>query len=190
LQVNRISQRISAGAAALQGKLYIFGGNSGLDRLNDLQVWDPKTSLWSKLNSSTPGPTPREGHGLASVESSRKLYVLGGITNDSGVDRISSDFFEFDIDTSEWNNISHLNTISARSHFGFTSGNEKLYLFGGILEESTSCALYEFNTALTRWKCASAIESSGFQGSSYIMPGLAFSESRLYISGGLKSSGK
>jgi N-acetylneuraminic acid mutarotase len=181
---------LSAGAAALLGKLYIFGGSSGLNRLNDLQVWDPESSRWTELNSDTPPPTPREGHGLVSVESSRKLYVLGGIINVSGEDRISSDFYEFDLDTVKWNNLSHLNTVSARSYFGFASGNNKLYLFGGISDGIESCSLYEFNIVISTWRCASASKGSEFQQSFRIMPGLSFSGSRLYVSGGLESPGK
>jgi N-acetylneuraminic acid mutarotase len=190
VQVNRIPHRMSAGAASLLGKLYIFGGTDGINRMNDLQAWDPSTSRWTEVNSATPAPAPREGHGLVSVESSRKLYVLGGIVNISGEDRISSEFYEYDLNTAEWNNITHLNTLSARSHFGFTSGYNRLYLFGGISDGNESCALFEFNTIAERWHCFAASDGSGFLQQYHIMPGLAFSGSRLYISGGLKSSGK
>ena len=190
VQANRISQRASAGAVSLQGKLYIFGGSSGLYRLNDLQAWDPATSSWTEIKAITPAPAPREGHGLASIESSRKLYVLGGVVNVTGVDDISSEFYEFDLDTAEWSNLTHLNTLSARSHFGFTSGNNKLYLYGGISKENSSCVLFEFNTVTATWQCAAASGSSGFLQSFHIMPGFAFSGSRLYISGGVKSPGE
>jgi hypothetical protein len=189
VQANRISHRVSSGAASLQGKLYIFGGNGGLKRLNDLQAWDPATSSWTEINATTPAPAPREGHGFVSIESMRKLYVLGGVVNVSGEDRISSEFYEFDLYTSKWSNITHLNTLSARSHFGFTSGNDKLYVFGGISDRNASCALFEFDTVIATWQCASASGSSGFLQSFHILPGLAFSGSRLYISGGVKSSG-
>ncbi len=190
MQANRIARRMLAGATSLQGKLYIFGGTNGLNRLNDLQAWDPTTSLWTEIISSTPVPAPREGHGFVSVESSRKLYVLGGIVNISGEDKITSEFYAYDLYTANWSNITHLNTLSARSHFGFTSGNNKLYVYGGISEGNSSCALFEFSTVTETWRCAAPSVSTGLLRQYHIMPGLAFSESRLYVSGGLKSSGK
>jgi N-acetylneuraminic acid mutarotase len=190
LQVNRISKRVSAGAASLQGSLYIFGGTNETNRLNDLQVWNPTSSSWSEINTTTPGPTPREGHGFIAIESLRKIYVLGGVVNISGQDHLSSDFFEFDLDTSDWSNISHLNTISARSHFGITSTNDKIFVFSGISEGNVSCALHEFSTTNTMWKCMSSSEHFGYPLAFYITPGIAFSESRLYTFGGLNSPGK
>ncbi len=181
---------MSAGAASLLGKLYIFGGTNGINRMNDLQAWDPSTSRWTEVNSTTPAPAPREGHGLVSVESLRKLYVLGGVVNVSGEDIITSEFYVYDFNRAEWNNMTHLNTLSARSHFGFTSGNNNLYVFGGISDGNESCALFEFNTIAEIWHCFAASDSSGNLRHFYIMPGLAFSGSRLYISGGMESSGK
>ncbi len=172
----------------MDGKLYIFGGFDGHSRLNDLQVWDITSSRWTELSAnSSKSPLPREGHGLASVKSQQKLYMLGGVWNDSGVDKLSTDFYEFDLITSEWKDISQFNSIPGRSHFGFTSSGDRLYLFGGISDSNKSCALYEFNTVNNSWKCTS--DSWSYPRMFHIMPGMAFSGSKLYIFGGLTTPG-
>ncbi len=188
MQGNHISKRMSAGAASLDGKLYIFGGADGADRLNDLQVWDPSSSRWTELNANSSNtPLPREGHGLAAVKSRQKLYMLGGVVNIAGQDSLSTNFHEFDLETAEWKNLSHFNAVPGRAYFGFTSAGDTLYLFGGISDNDTSCTIYSFNTTSYVWTCAADIGS--YPRVFHIMPGMTFSGSKLYIFGGLAASG-
>jgi N-acetylneuraminic acid mutarotase len=70
-------QRV-AGGAVLGQKLYVVGGNEGLQ--NTLYAYNPATNTWA---TKAPMPTPR-GH-LAAVKVVRNgnpvLLALGGITN-------------------------------------------------------------------------------------------------------------
>lgn len=63
-------------AAALDGKLYAFGGEQFVPASKvfaEAWVYDPKTDRWSAL---PPMPTPRHGHGAAVV--GRRIFLMGG----------------------------------------------------------------------------------------------------------------
>ena len=67
----------SPGATALNGKLYIIGGYSGVNTvtpLNNVQVYDPGTDTWSQLAAM---PTPRWGLGLAAL--GNDIYAVDGV---------------------------------------------------------------------------------------------------------------
>ena len=66
-----------AGATALNGKLYVIGGYSGVNTvtpLSNTQVYDPATDTWSQLANM---PTPRYGLGLAAL--GNDIYAVDGV---------------------------------------------------------------------------------------------------------------
>jgi N-acetylneuraminic acid mutarotase len=173
----------------LAGAIFVFGGCNSSSRLNDFQIWNSSTARWSEMdkNSSVP-PTPREGHGLVSLETLQKLYLFGGIEEFSGKDRLSADLYEFDLRTSKWKNLTQLNDrISARSHFGFTTASDKIYVFGGIVD-AQSCILFEYNPLNLISTCLK--QAAGYPKYYHIMPGFASVNGRFYIFGGIASNGK
>lgn len=62
------------GAAALGGKLYVFGGEAKGGTIGVVEAYDPKKDAWTALD--LPMPSPR--HGLAAVTYENRIYVLGG----------------------------------------------------------------------------------------------------------------
>jgi uncharacterized protein (TIGR03437 family) len=67
--------RSGIGAAAVNGELYVFGGE--LPRqFNEVEVYNPLTNAWQQL---PPMPTPR--HGLFAAVIDNKIYLPGGATN-------------------------------------------------------------------------------------------------------------
>jgi N-acetylneuraminic acid mutarotase len=60
-------------AASLDGKIYVFGGESTKRTFDTNEKYDPKTDSWT---SESPMPTPR--HGLAAVSIGDKIYVIAG----------------------------------------------------------------------------------------------------------------
>lgn len=80
--------RYQHGAAVLQDKMYVFGGNFNGRHLNDFQVLDLKSLTWSKVegttfdsqNASTITPPPCAGHSMVSWEN--KIISIAGYTKD------------------------------------------------------------------------------------------------------------
>ncbi|MDH3000764.1 N-acetylneuraminic acid mutarotase [Chelonobacter oris] len=71
-------ERQYAVAAALNGKLYIFGGlqqgENGLQVVNDAYRYDPRQNNWAKLDTGA----PRGIVGAGSAVYQEKIYLLGG----------------------------------------------------------------------------------------------------------------
>ncbi len=191
LQENRIARRNSAGMTSLAGRLFIFGGSGESGRLNDLQLWEPLSSRWIEVTAnSSEVPTPRNGHGFASLESTQTMYVFGGVVTCtwSGQDRLSSSFFGYNFSSGKWRNFSHMaHAISPRSHFGFASSENKLFLLGGIVEITVACTLFEFCPVRDSWTCAASTEN---QLPSFLAaPGLLSIKEKIYVFGGFTTSG-
>lgn len=75
--------RSGVGAAALEGKIYVIGGEGWVDRSGGVfhanESYDPKTNSWAE----EPGmPTPR--HGFAKGVLDGKLYAVSGVAMDEG----------------------------------------------------------------------------------------------------------
>ncbi|PKI74049.1 hypothetical protein CRG98_005527 [Punica granatum] len=86
----RPKARYEHGAAVIQDKMYVYGGNHNGRYLSDLHVLDLKSWTWSKvdaifksdsLESQNPGlATPRAGHSLITWDN--KLLSIAGHTKD------------------------------------------------------------------------------------------------------------
>jgi N-acetylneuraminic acid mutarotase len=73
-----------AGATALGGKLYVVGGQTGVDTVeNATQVYDAATNTWSTVADL---PTARFGLGVASLAGA--IYALGGNTGTTAVNTV------------------------------------------------------------------------------------------------------
>ena len=65
-------------AAAMGGKIYVTGGETGDDEsMNSVYVYDPQADAWAQLASMS---TARRTHASAAVGG--KLYVFGGRNGD------------------------------------------------------------------------------------------------------------
>ncbi|KAF3795770.1 Acyl-CoA-binding domain-containing protein 4 [Nymphaea thermarum] len=102
----RPKARYEHGAAIIQDKMYIFGGNHNGRYLNDLQVLDLKTFTWTKLDlkvameSESPPSVPLAacaGHSLIAWDN--KLLSIAGHTKDPSE---SVTVKEFDLQSSTW----------------------------------------------------------------------------------------
>ena len=92
--------RANSAATLLDDKIYIFGGQGGLqykrDSFNDLYAFDINEHTWEKIEYNGNPPEPRGGHSMFWLE--RKLYIYGGWNNELQYEQI----FQFDLDTREW----------------------------------------------------------------------------------------
>ena len=97
--------RQHAGAFAVDGLLYVVGGDTGCSAYgNLLDVYDPGTDLWSSL---PPMPTPRGTFAAAVLNG--QIYVVGGVGGAFGdmVDNVEA----YDPVTNTW-------STAARSGLG------------------------------------------------------------------------
>ncbi|RWR76536.1 acyl-CoA-binding domain-containing protein 4-like protein isoform X2 [Cinnamomum micranthum f. kanehirae] len=133
----RPKARYEHGAALIQEKMYIFGGNHNGRYLNDLQVLDLRSLTWSKveakvemesLESSSPVPlAPCAGHSLISW--GKKLLSIAGHTKDPSE---TVTVKEFDTQTCTWSNLKTYGKAPvSRGGQTVTLVGTSLVMFGG-----------------------------------------------------------
>uniref|UniRef100_A0A7N0U6P7 ACB domain-containing protein n=1 Tax=Kalanchoe fedtschenkoi TaxID=63787 RepID=A0A7N0U6P7_KALFE len=128
----RPRSRYEHGAAVVQDKMYIFGGNHNGRYLSDLQVLDLRSWTWSKieakgtvdlLDSSSPAPlSPCAGHSLIHWEN--KLLSVAGHTKDPSE---SIQVKVFDLQTLTWS------TLKTYGKAPVSRGGQSVTLVGATL---------------------------------------------------------
>ncbi|MCL7028603.1 hypothetical protein MKW94_020059 [Papaver nudicaule] len=137
LSGQRPKARYEHGAAVVQDKMYIFGGNHNGRYLNDIQVLDLRSLAWSKvevksgtepLESSSPTPlAPCAGHSLIPWEN-KLLSVAGHTKNPSESVTVKA----FDLQTGTWSTLKTYGKAPAsRGGQSVTRVGTSLVMFGG-----------------------------------------------------------
>ncbi|XP_051185290.1 acyl-CoA-binding domain-containing protein 6 [Lolium perenne] len=129
--------RYKHGAAVVQEKMYVFGGNHNGRYLGDIQVLDFKSLSWSKLEAEIQ-PVPSEpaeavlvapcaGHSL--IPSENKILSLAGHTREPTESLIVK---EFDPQTCTWSTLrTYGRSPSSRGGQSVTRIGNTLVVFGG-----------------------------------------------------------
>jgi len=65
--------RSGIAAAVVDGKLYVFGGESAVKTFSEVEAYDPESDTWQRVAEL---PTPRHGLGVAAV--GNKIYTVAG----------------------------------------------------------------------------------------------------------------
>lgn len=130
--------RAAAGAAAIDGKIYLAGG-VGPDGLADsILVFDLATASWSE----GPGlPTPREHLGVAT--DGERLFVAGGRPPNTGA------LDAFDPGTGRWESLPDMPT--ARGGLAATATANGLIVAAGGEAEDTFAEVEAYDVAAGRW---------------------------------------
>ncbi|CAK4943566.1 unnamed protein product [Aphanomyces euteiches] len=106
--------------------LYLFGGWSGKNALNDVWRFDLTTLEWRLIDVGGVPPRARNNHASAVVD--RKIYIHGGHDGSTWL----SDFYVFDTETSRWSEVTTSGIgPSARACHTMSKVGGKLYVFGG-----------------------------------------------------------
>ncbi|KAI3986069.1 hypothetical protein MKX01_039151 [Papaver californicum] len=137
----RPKSRYEHGAAVVQDKMYIFGGNHNGRYLNDIQVLNLRSLAWSKvevksgtepLGSSSPTPSaPCAGHSLVPWED-KLLSVAGHTKNPSESVTVKA----FDLQTGTWSTLKTYGKASRGSQ-SVTRVGTSLVMFGGEAAKRT-----------------------------------------------------
>jgi hypothetical protein len=145
----RPKPRYEHGAAVLQDKMYIFGGNHNGRYLSDLQVLDLKSLTWSKIDAKLQGDSsdsaktaqiaPCAGHSLISW--GNKFFSIAGHAKDpSEVITVK----EFDPHTCTWSIVkTYGKPPVSRGGQTVTLVGTTLVLFGG--EDAKRCLLNDLH---------------------------------------------
>ena len=119
------TERVTVGAAAVNGKIYAIGGNGEIDNANEM--YDPKTDTWT---TKAPMLTARRSCGIAVYQD--KIYVMGGITgyNESTHSYMISGVNEvYDPAAYTWETKTPMPT--RRYGIGANVADGKIYVIGG-----------------------------------------------------------
>ncbi|KAL8461431.1 hypothetical protein ACS0TY_032776 [Phlomoides rotata] len=127
--------------------IYVIGGRADpTNILNEVWVFNMTNKRWKLLQCTGSLFPPRHRHAAVLVGS--KIYVFGGIHNDS----VLSSVYVFDTDTSMWSEIeSHGNLPGPRHSHSMVAKGSKLYIFGGYNGEIALGGLYTFDTETGLW---------------------------------------
>ncbi len=134
--------RAAAGAAVVDQKLYVVGGVTPRGLAEQMLVLDLTTGRWS----TTPGPTPREHLGVATVNG--RIYAVGGRLGGPGSNLA---FFEvFDPATGEWAALQPV--PEARGGTGLAHAGGMLVAVGGEDTEKTLDSVFGYDLEERRWR--------------------------------------
>ncbi|KAL3538125.1 hypothetical protein ACH5RR_001491 [Cinchona calisaya] len=130
----RPKARYEHGAAVIDDKMYIFGGNHNGRYLSDLQVLDLKSWTWTKVEvkagaeASPATATPCAGHSLMAWEGN-KLLSIGGHTKDPSE---TMQVKVFDLQTCSWSTLkTYGKPPVSRGGQSVTLVGTSLVIFGG-----------------------------------------------------------
>ena len=179
--------RCDHGAAALDGKLYVIGGNtdSGNTALDQAEVYDPKADSWQPLPSM---PTARRS--LAAAAVAGKVYAIGGLDDEFDV----SDAVEaYDPISGAWTRVASLPV--ARSIHTATVVGGKIYVMGGNLgmsynedaDEDADVATDRvdvYDPAADSWQQMAAMPTAKYSHAAAVLDG------KICVSGGCLDSGE
>jgi len=108
-------------ASALNGKIYVFGGENG-SRLSTVEEYDPKTDKWTKKADM---PTARNALSTGTVDG--KIYSVGGVSAAGTELRLVE---EYDPITDTW--IRKADMLFARDAPSTSVIGGKIYAIGGF----------------------------------------------------------
>ncbi len=133
--------RAAAGAAVIEGKLYVAGGVKPGGLAESVLIFDPLTNAWS---SSSGPPTKREHLGVASFES--KLYVMGGRTSEGNLATAEV----LDVSTGNWSVLPEMPT--ARGGIAASSTSNGFIVVPGGEAQETFEEVEAFDVRGDRWR--------------------------------------
>jgi DNA-binding CsgD family transcriptional regulator/N-acetylneuraminic acid mutarotase len=139
--------RVSAyGLAALDGKIYLFGGWSGSKVLGSVYLYDPETNLWEQ---KTDMPTARAYAGAVTVNG--KIFIIGGYDGTKGL-RVN-EVYTPELDTGNdhpWDIRAPL--PAPRYAMGIINQADIIYLLGGITGDNSQNIPLVYQFQLNEWQ--------------------------------------
>jgi len=133
--------------AALGHTMYMFGGYSERNHLNDFYSLDITTNIWTKIECDGDVPSPRRGASM--VPYHNKLYLYGGSSHRGP--EASQDIFSFDPITCRWSLVASTG-VSTYRHSAIVY-QDQIIIHGGDQDEGgLSDKTYSYNISTNTWK--------------------------------------
>jgi len=136
-------KRTSHAAVVYNNKMYVFGGFSGEEYLNDLHEFNLENETWRNLSAQCKGDIPAPRSRFCAAVHGDSMYILGG-WNKVGY---FNDFYKFDFARSVWTKIANINfSIPTISQYSLAVDEKFLYIFGGFCGREKTCInkLYKY----------------------------------------------
>jgi Kelch motif len=135
--------RGAAGAAVLDGKLYVVGGVVDGNRQRTLEAYDLRTGRWSRL---APMRVGRDHLGVAVLGG--RIYALGGRQAD---ERPLTVFERYDPEADRWERLAAI--PEATSGFGFVADGDRLIAAGGedLSRRVLTGSVWSYSPESDRW---------------------------------------
>ncbi len=148
-------RRSEAGAAVVNGKLYVVGGGDRSSVKADADVYDPGTGAWTALSplpNVGPKDKPDKKSGLAVVAIGGTIYAIGGRNSPDGpcspkdTSGILSTVEKYDVASDSWSQAAPLPKVLFGGHrqknpglsdMGAAVVNGKIWIFGGCTVKSS-----------------------------------------------------
>ncbi|KAM6223414.1 kelch-like protein 6 isoform 3-T3 [Rhynchocyon petersi] len=158
-----ISGRWRHKMVVLGGKVYVIGGFDGLQRLNNVETYDPFHNCWSEA-----APLLVHVSSFAATSHKKKLYVIGGGPNG----KLATDKTQcYDPATNKWSLKSPM-PVEAKC-INAVSFRDRIYVVGGAMR-----ALYAYSPREDSWCLVTQLSHERAS------CGIAPCNNRLYITGG------
>ncbi|MDX9710729.1 MAG: DUF4215 domain-containing protein [Trichloromonas sp.] len=85
---------------AVRKRIVLFGGDDGINKLNDTWEWDSTNGAWAERNVSGVKPLSRSSHAISYDAGRKKIVLFGG----RSVNKDLNDVWEWDGTTGTWKN--------------------------------------------------------------------------------------
>ena len=167
-----LTQRGETGVAALDGKIYVLGGEALGNSASQLnQEYDPETDRWRNR-----APLPHAMTHTAAVGFNGKLYAIGGFTKDVHVGALDL-VFEYDLATDSWRQLAPLS--SPRGSVGAAVVDGKIHVVGGRGLNKRTVATHEvYDPSTGKWNKAALLPTAR----DHI--GVVVADGRIHVIGG------
>lgn len=163
--------RILPGVAALNGKIYVIGGERGSQILANGEVYDPQNDNWNPI---APMIVPRCEFGLCTL--GQKLLAVGGWIGDD----IGGSMECYDPETDTWSMMGDM--PEARFSMGVVSFEGLIYIVGGCTTTTRHLPdLISYNPVTREWTPLARMQMARCQ------MGVAILDRYLYVVGGNSS---
>ncbi len=133
--------RSRAGAALIDGRLYVVGGENGGGDTAVLEMYDPAYDAWQSLPSR-----PAAARGAAAAALGEQLYISGGCAGEQALDRLD----RYDPATQAWAAAPRL--PKPRCGHAAAAFAGRLFLFGGWDGVAAVDTLFIFDPASNGWE--------------------------------------
>jgi RNA polymerase sigma factor (sigma-70 family) len=167
------SPRLGHGVCAVNGKLYAFGGNSGVKLVTTLDEYDPKLNKWIKKLDMPAlalfGYTTLNG----------KIYIIGG----GGInDADLTTNYEYDPSSNTWTKKADMPT--GRTMLSIAEANGKIYAIGGMNEAGWLDVVEEYDPSTDKWAKKADTPNNLIR-----FPPVASANNKIYVFGGDEGNG-